>query len=68
MEISNALKKMHAIGMTDADIGAAINTSQATVTRIRNGVHKTTSYERGVKIMELAKRMGISAGKADSDA
>jgi len=45
--------------MTDAQIGAEIDASQATVCRLRNGKHKQTCYERGMAIKALAIREGV---------
>ena len=43
--------------MSDAEIGAAIGAPQSIVTRLRNGVHKTTFWERGQAIVALAERL-----------
>ena len=43
--------------MSDAEIGAAIGAPQSVVTRLRNGVHKTTFWERGQAIVALAERL-----------
>lgn len=43
--------------MSDAEIGAVIGAPQSIVTRLRNGVHKTTSWERGQAIVALAERL-----------
>lgn len=40
--------------MSDAEIGEAIGAAQSIVTRLRNGVHKSTSYARGEAIAKLA--------------
>ena len=45
--------------MSDAKIGEAINAPQATVTRLRNGTHKQTFYDRAVAIRKLAEENGI---------
>lgn len=46
--------------MTDSQIGAEINASQATVCRLRNGIHKKTDYKRGMAIKALAIREGVA--------
>lgn len=46
-------------GMTDEEIGKEIDASQPIVTRLRNGIHKTTDWERGKKIEALAKEKGV---------
>ncbi len=54
MDIQNALQKLvtdH--GMTDDEIGIQIGAPQSIVTRLRNGKHKSTSFERGSKILTL---------------
>lgn len=50
--------------LTDEEIGKAIGAPQATVNRLRNGRHKQTSFSRGVKIAELAKRYGVDVNAA----
>ncbi len=45
--------------MTDAAIGAAVGAPQPTITRLRNGVHKETSYSRGEAIKNLARERKI---------
>ena len=57
MDIKTALIEVSESGMTDAEIGAAIGAPQSIVTRLRNGVHKTTSWERGQAIVALAERL-----------
>ena len=46
--------------MSDAKIGEAIGAPQATVTRLRNGIHKQTFYDRAIAIKNLASENGIS--------
>jgi hypothetical protein len=58
MNIQNLLKKLN-LTMTDAAIGAAIGVPQPTITRLRNGVHKETSYSRGEAIKNLARERKI---------
>ena len=53
MNIQTALQEIYLSGFTDAAIGLKINAAQSIVTRLRNGNHKGTSYERGQKIMKL---------------
>lgn len=57
MDIKDALLEISAIGLSDAEIGAAIGAPQSVVTRLRNGVHKTTFWERGQAIVALAERL-----------
>ena len=57
MDIKTALLEISATGMSDAEIGAAIGAPQSVVTRLRNGVHKTTFWERGQAIVALAERL-----------
>lgn len=57
MDIKAALLEISATGMSDAEIGAAIGAPQSVVTRLRNGVHKTTFWERGQSIVALAERL-----------
>lgn len=58
MNIQNVLNQLNST-MTDAQIGIAICAPQSTVTRLRNGKHKTTFYERATAIRKLAQTMGI---------
>ena len=57
MDIKAALLEISAHGMSDAEIGALIGAPQSVVTRLRNGVHKTTFWERGQAIVALAERL-----------
>lgn len=57
MDIKSSLQEISATGMSDAEIGAVIGAPQSIVTRLRNGVHKTTSWERGQAIVALAERL-----------
>ena len=57
MDIKAALLEISATGMSDAEIGAAIGAPQSIVTRLRNGTHKTTFWERGQAIVALAERL-----------
>lgn len=57
MEIKAALLEISATGLSDAEIGAAIGAPQSIVTRLRNGTHKTTFWERGQAIVALAERL-----------
>ena len=57
MDIKAALLEISATGLSDAEIGAAIGAPQSVVTRLRNGVHKTTFWERGQAIVALAERL-----------
>lgn len=63
MNIKTILQQLNEQGMTDAEIGAAVNVAQSIISRLRNGVHKTTSDERGQKIRALAVSKGISEAK-----
>lgn len=64
MDIKSSLQEISATGMSDAEIGAVIGAPQSIVTRLRNGVHKTTSWERGQAIVALAERLRRSAPPA----
>lgn len=66
--IQSALSELSGLGMTDAEIGSAIGAAQSIVTRLRRGTHKTTSYERGRKILSLlAKRKRTVKARASAD-
>jgi transcriptional regulator with XRE-family HTH domain len=56
MSIQSLLKKLNE-KMSDADIAEAVGLSQPTITRLRNGTHKTTSFEYGQAINKLAEKM-----------
>ena len=64
MDIKAALLEISATGLSDAEIGAAIGAPQSIVTRLRNGTHKTTFWERGQAIVALAERLR-SANQAE---
>lgn len=56
MNIRELLSKLKEIGMTDTQIAEAIGAPQSIVTRLKNGDHKTTNYERGEAIRKLAEK------------
>jgi len=56
MNIKIILTKLKESGLSDRQIGREIGASQSLVTRLRNGDRKSTSFERGMKIYELAKK------------
>ena len=56
MNIQETLVQLNKAGMTDKQIGDEIGAPQSIVTRLRNGVHKSTYYERGEAIMKLARQ------------
>jgi hypothetical protein len=56
-KIQSLLTQLNAIGLSDAQIGRLLSVPQPTITRIRNGIHKTTSYERGMAIEKLATKL-----------
>jgi transcriptional regulator with XRE-family HTH domain len=60
MDIQELLQLIANTGMTDEEIARFIGARQSTATRLRNGKHKSTSYERGKKIYELAVARGVA--------
>lgn len=56
MSIQNLLKKLSE-KMTDSEIGREIGAPQSTINRLRNGKHKSTSFERGMAITALAEKI-----------
>lgn len=66
MDIQTSLREIAASGMSDSEIGAAINAPQSIVTRLRNGKHKTTSWERGQAIAVLHSQRCIQAGPKEA--
>ena len=56
MNMQMLLTKIKETGMTDKEIGDEIDAASSIVTRLRNGKHKTTSYERGEAIIKLARK------------
>ncbi len=59
MRIQILLNKLKDSGMTDYEIGKSICVPQSTVNRLRNGIHKSTSYERYEAVVKLAKEKEI---------
>lgn len=55
MKMQTALQEIYDTGFTDQQIGERIGAAQSIVTRLRNGEHATTSFDRGQKIMDLHK-------------
>jgi hypothetical protein len=57
MNIQQILQELSDSGLTDQQIGDRIEAAQSIVTRLRNGLHSSTSFERGQKIMALHKEV-----------
>ena len=55
MNIKTLLEQISESGMSDSAIGKSIGAPQSTVTRLRNGVHQSTSFDRGQRILALWK-------------
>lgn len=66
MNINQLLREIHATGLTDEEIGSRIGTSQSIVYRLRTGVHKSTSFERGNRIQQLHEELLGIKDKRDS--
>ena len=55
MNIQIALNNIRESGLTDKAIGSIVHIPQPTVSRLRRGLHKKTSYDRTLAIFNLAK-------------
>ena len=64
MNIQEIIEKLREIYKTDALVGDALGISQPTVFRLRKGKTKT-SFDTGLKIIQLGKRHGITTEKSD---
>ena len=53
MDFKKVLEEIKDHGLTDKDIGEIVGTSQSVIHRIRVGKHKSTTFERGTKIIKL---------------
>jgi len=58
MNIRETLIELNKI-MSDAQVGRAVGAPQSIITRLRNGVTKQTSYDRGEAIKNLARQNNI---------
>jgi hypothetical protein len=56
MTLQKLLNELKNIGMNDVEIGREIDAAASIVQRIRKGTHRTTTYERGKKITDLAMK------------
>ncbi|WKJ88778.1 helix-turn-helix transcriptional regulator [Methylomonas montana] len=65
MNIQTVLNQLKTT-MTDAEIGEKIGAPQSTVTRLRNGKHKTTYFERAEAIRKLAEAHNINTDSVAS--
>jgi hypothetical protein len=59
MDIKTILQMLADDGLTDQEIGTQVGAAQSIITRLRNGEHKSTSWERGEKIRVLAQKRGL---------
>lgn len=57
MNIQDLLEELRQAGLSDDEIGKRVAAPQSIITRLRNGVHKTTSYQRGMAIANLAEQI-----------
>jgi len=51
------LQEIYDRGLNDSQIAARIDAPQASVNRLRKGIHKSCGYERGLKIAALHKEV-----------
>jgi hypothetical protein len=51
--IQSLLIQLSQSGITDVEIAKNIQAPASIIQRLRTGVHKSTSYERGIKIMDF---------------
>ena len=61
MEIKLIIERLHEAGLSDGDIAREISTdadvvAPSIVNRWKNGVHKTTSYQRYERLQNLLKQ------------
>lgn len=63
MDIQHTLALLSECGLTDREIGQRIGAPQSIVTRLRNGIHKNTTFDRGMKIVGLLEEMQSSQKK-----
>lgn len=58
MTIKETLSKLNHY-LTDAEVGKVVGAPQSTIWKIRNGITRQPSYDRGVAIKNLARNYGI---------
>jgi hypothetical protein len=58
MTIKETLSKLNQY-LTDAEVGKVVGAPQSAIWRVRNGITKQPSYDRGVAIKNLARSYGI---------
>jgi hypothetical protein len=68
-EPKTLIERLTDTGMTEAEIAAAltsdgVSVSQATINRIKNGVHNSTSFEIGMGLVRLAQSRNKSSKRA----
>ena len=51
--LQSLLIDLSRLGVTDVEIAKNIQAPASIIQRLRTGVHKSTSYERGIKIMDF---------------
>lgn len=57
MSIQKILQQLLDHGLNDHQIAREIGTSQSIIWRLRTGKHQTTSFDRGIKIVDLHTRI-----------
>lgn len=55
--IQSLLIHLSQLGVTDVEIAKNIQAPTSIIQRLRTGVHKSTSYERGIKIMDFYEQV-----------
>lgn len=58
MNLQEILKRLSPL-LTDDQIAKEVGVSGSVICRLRNGVHKSTSYEKGKAIEKIALREGV---------
>lgn len=73
MKMSERLQAIYDHGLNDYQIAAKIGAPQTAIHRLRKGIYKSCSYERGTKIVALYREIfgetgGEHAGLSESSA
>lgn len=55
--LQSLLIDLSRLGVTDVEIAKNIQVPTSIIQRLRTGVHKSTSYERGIKIMDFYQQV-----------
>jgi hypothetical protein len=67
MDFRQIVTEIYATGLNDSEIAKIVRSTQPTITRLRNGVARKTSYELGTALVNLHRIRCLNGGEPKAD-